>query len=106
MDDVAAIGFASALSLEAMRDALDEGISGVAWSMGESHYEGDYVRGRTQDEVKLRILAEADGFCIEVYFPVDDDGRSRLADPRKHEVMRWLEARVLPVLQARDSRPA
>jgi hypothetical protein len=106
MDDVVATSFISPLTLDEMHAALAANVPGVTWSMGESHYEGNHVRGHTPQDVDLRILAEAGRFCIETYFPLHDDSTSLMDDAKKVAFVLWCAARILPAVQASDCRPA
>jgi hypothetical protein len=106
MDDVIATTFASTLSLEKMRDTLSMHFANMHWRMGESYYEGDYVKGATPEAVGVRILREADRYCAETYFPLTSDAEPMLSDAQKRAFMQWLEQQLLAAIHATDIAPA
>ena len=106
MDDVVAVGFVSALGLEQMRDVLSARYPDMCWRMGESHYEGDYLKGRTPEQVAVRILHEASRYCAEIYFPLSEDAKPALPDADKRAFMQWLEAELLAAIKAMDIVPS
>lgn len=62
--------FRSKLDIKPMVSILREKIPGIEWRMGDSYYEGFYVRGRTKDGIKIKI-AEEDGpgkYYLGIYF--------------------------------------
>ncbi len=106
MDDVVAKSFVSPLSLDEMFEALSARVSGVSWNMGESGYEGDYVKGVTSEDVTLRILKEGGNFCVEVYFPLSDDAKPLLAAADKRAFMKRLDGHVLTAVKAKNVKDA
>ena len=106
MDDVCATSFASDADLPRMLEALRARMPGFEWRMGESHFEGDYVRGVDAAGVKLRILAEGGRYCVEAYFPLHDDARSAMTDEAKRAILARIEVELLPAVGARDPKPA
>jgi hypothetical protein len=106
MDDVIATSFSSTLGLEQMHAVLSARFTRMNWRMGESHYEGDYVKGATPDKISVRILEEAGRFCVETYFPLSQDATPLLSDAAKREFLLWLEQQLLVAIGAAELRPA
>ena len=106
MADVVAVGFVSANGLEQMRDILSARYPDIRWRLGESHYEGDYLKGSTPEKVAVRIIHEASRYCAEVYFPLSDDARPTLPDADKRAFMQWMEAALLAAIKATDIVPS
>ena len=53
-----------------MVSILRKKIPSIEWRMGDSHYEGFYVRGTTKDRIKIKITKE-DGpgeYHLGIYF--------------------------------------
>ena len=62
--------FLSKLDIKSMISTLREKIPSIDWRMGDSHYEGFYVKGHTKDGIKLKIT-EDDGpgkYYLGIYF--------------------------------------
>ena len=53
-----------------MISILREKISSIDWRMGDSHYEGFYVRGRTKEGIKIKITEEDEPgkYYLGIYF--------------------------------------
>ena len=74
------------------------------WSMRESEYDGDYIKGMTADHIKVRVIDrskdEAKGrFAFEVYFP---SLGGELADKRKIDFLDLVRKTVFPLIKAKE----
>jgi hypothetical protein len=49
---------------------LHEKMPGIDWKMGDSYYEGFYVRGRTKHGIKIKIAQEDEPgkYFLGIYF--------------------------------------
>ena len=50
--------FRSTLDIKSMISILREKISNIDWKMGDSEFDGFYVRGRTNNGIKIKITKE------------------------------------------------
>lgn len=62
--------FSSPFDVKSMTSILREKIPHINWRMGDSHYEGFYVLGRTKEEVKIKITEEdvPGKYYLGIYF--------------------------------------
>ena len=90
----------SKLDIKSMISILRKKIPSIEWMMGDSHYEGFYVLGRTKDGIKIKITEE-DGpgeYYLGFYFY----GTNRAFGPvRKLVVNIVLQRRVMRAIGAR-----
>ncbi len=95
--------FQSSLSLEQMKGRLDATFE-TPWSLGDSHYLGDYLGGRLDENVVVRIYMVESGFVANLrYRSLDDD----VIDANKQisNGERLLINRVLPMILAQNITP-
>ena len=92
--------FRSKLNIKLMILILRVRIPSIEWSMGDSHWEGFYVRGRTKDGIKIKITEE-DGpgkYYLGIYFY----GTNHAFSPEQKLVVNLeLQRRVMRALGAR-----
>lgn len=105
MDDVLSIDFVSPLTLDEMHATLTSRFADTRWRLGESFYEGDYVKGETPDGVAVRVLRQGGEYSAETYFPLTEEARRLFSDSQKTAFMLWLRTDVLEALQATSVRP-
>jgi hypothetical protein len=92
--------FWSKLDIKSMISILRVKIPSIEWSMGDSHWEGFYVRGRTKDGIKIKITEEDEpgNYYLGIYFY----GTNHAFGPvRKLVVNLVLQWRVMRAIGAR-----
>ncbi len=102
MEDVVHRSFASEMPIALMEKPLVTA-GGLDWQSRETHDDGFYLRGLTPNGVKVRLLARADRFAVEVHFPIGA-GWTRFTDEQKREFIAWLSSHVLAAVGAKDVR--
>lgn len=76
---------------------------GVGWQSRETPADGYYLRGLTNNGVKVRLLERGDRILAEVHFPIGP-GWTRFDEQQQQEFMRWLDAQILSAVKAADLR--
>lgn len=104
MKNVFDIRFSTNMSIEEMLTVLRAGKIPLEWSMRESEYEGDYIKGMTADHIKVRVIdnskVDAEGrFGFEVYFPSLD---SECSENRKSEFLDFVRKTIFPLIRANE----
>ncbi|UPT75885.1 MAG: hypothetical protein M0D55_09560 [Elusimicrobiota bacterium] len=104
MKNVFEIRFSTNMSMEEMLAILRVGKIPLEWSMRESEYEGDYIKGTTADHIKVRVIdntkVDAEGrFGFEVYFPSVD---SECSENRKSEFLDFVRKTIFPLIRANE----
>ncbi len=95
--------FQSSLTLEMMKQRLDID-SGILWKVGDSHYHGDYLGGKPEVNVSVRIYTTQSVFIVNLtYQSLDDDIESAKRQIAKIEKI--LHDTVLPLILAHDILP-
>ena len=104
MDDVVRLGFTSALTLEKMEQPLADA-GGLEWQSRKSEAGETYLRGLTNNGVKVRILPPALGgrWIAEIHFPIGK-GWTRFSDDEKRELVRWISSQILGAIKGSDIR--
>ena len=99
MNDIFEMDFASPLNMQEMIVVLRQQAPDIDWTNRESEYDGIYIRGKTADGSKLRIIDNGQRFAVEVYFPRLG---GEFSDSEKRNFLRRLSLEILPLVRAQD----
>lgn len=104
MESVFEIPFSTSMNMEEMLEVLRVGKLPLEWSMRESEYDGDYIKGMTADQIKVRVIDASKEetkrqFEFEVYFP---SLGGELSDNRKNDFLDSVRKTIFPLIQAKE----